>query len=60
MLGLNLWGFFTPLVAEADFRATLVANCSLDALPPVDLRAVCLVRAIGVGELGLGFRRLKL
>ncbi len=24
----------------------LVANCFLGALPPVDLRAVCLVRAI--------------
>lgn len=27
-------------------RAALVASCFLGALPPVDLRAVCLVRAI--------------
>jgi hypothetical protein len=33
-------------VAGADFLAALVANCFLGALPPVDLRAVCLVRAI--------------
>ncbi|CAJ0649309.1 14412_t:CDS:2, partial [Entrophospora sp. SA101] len=26
------------------FLAALVANCFLGALPPVDLRAVCLVR----------------
>jgi len=26
---------------------TLVASCFLGAFPPVDLRAVCLVRAIG-------------
>ena len=36
----------TPPVAGADFLAALVANCFLGALPPVDLRAVCLVRAI--------------
>ena len=28
-------------------RADLAASCFLGALPPVDLRAVCLVRAIG-------------
>ena len=28
------------------FLAALVANCFLGAFPPVDLRAVCLVRAI--------------
>ena len=28
------------------FRAALVASCFRGALPPVDLRAVCLVRAI--------------
>ena len=39
-------GFFTPPVAGADFRAALVASCLRGALPPVDLRAVCLVRAI--------------
>jgi hypothetical protein len=38
----------TPPVAGADLRAALVANCFLGALPPVDLRAVCLVRAIFV------------
>ena len=32
--------------AGADLRAALVASCFLGALPPVDLRAVCLVRAI--------------
>ena len=41
-----LWGFFTPPVAGADLRAALVASCFLGALPPVDLRAVCLVRAM--------------
>jgi hypothetical protein len=30
----------------ADFRAALVANCFRGAFPPVDLRAVCFVRAI--------------
>merc|ERR1712204_110655 len=44
--GLYLWGFLTPPVAGADFLAALVASCFLGALPPVDLRAVCLVRAI--------------
>ena len=39
-------GFLTPPVAGADLRAALVASCFLGALPPVDLRAVCLVRAI--------------
>ena len=33
-------------VAGALFRAALVASCLRGALPPVDLRAVCLVRAI--------------
>jgi hypothetical protein len=36
----------TPPVVGADFLAALVASCFLGALPPVDLRAVCLVRAI--------------
>ena len=40
------WAFLTPPVAGADFRAALVASCFLGAFPPVDLRAVCLVRAI--------------
>ncbi len=33
-------------VAGADLRAALVASCFRGALPPVDLRAVCFVRAI--------------
>lgn len=37
-------------MAGADFLAALVASCFLGALPPVDLRAVCLVRAIGTDE----------
>merc|ERR1712226_884767 len=44
--GLYRWGFFTPPVAGADFLAALVASCFLGAFPPVDLRAVCFVRAI--------------
>ena len=44
--GLYLWGFFTPPVDGALLRAALVASCLRGALPPVDLRAVCLVRAI--------------
>merc|ERR1711905_30906 len=44
--GLYLWGFLTPPVAGADLRAALVASCFLGALPPLDLRAVCLVRAM--------------
>lgn len=40
---LKRWGFFTPPVAGADFLAALVASCFLGALPPVDLRAVCVV-----------------
>ena len=50
--GLKRWGFFTPPVAGADFRAALVASCFLGAFPPVDLRAVCLVRAIWEDESG--------
>merc|ERR1719270_208366 len=44
--GRYLWGFLTPPVAGADLRAALVASCFLGALPPVDLRAVCFVRAM--------------
>ena len=33
-------------MAGADLRAALVASCLRGALPPVDLRAVCLVRAM--------------
>lgn len=34
----------------ADLRAALVASCLRGALPPVDLRAVCLVRAMWIGR----------
>ena len=44
--GRYLCGFLTPPVAGADLRAALVASCLRGALPPVDLRAVCFVRAI--------------
>merc|ERR1719174_2014563 len=44
--GRYLWGFFTPPAVGALLRAALVANCLRGALPPVDLRAVCLVRAM--------------
>ena len=37
----------------ADLRAALVASCLRGALPPVDLRAVCLVRAILRGARGV-------
>ena len=33
-------------MAGADFLAAFVASCLRGALPPVDLRAVCFVRAI--------------
>ncbi len=33
-------------MAGADLRAAFVASCFRGALPPVDLRAVCFVRAI--------------
>jgi len=46
--GRKRWGFFTPPVAGADFRAAFVASCFLGAFPPVDLRAVCFVRAIEI------------
>ena len=48
----HLWGFFTPPVAGADLRAALVASCLRGALPPVDLRAVCFVRAMMSADLG--------
>jgi len=44
--GRYLCGFLTPPVAGADLRAALVASCLRGALPPVDLRAVCFVRAM--------------
>ena len=38
--------YVPPPAAGADLRAALVASCLRGALPPVDLRAVCFVRAI--------------
>jgi hypothetical protein len=40
--------FLTPPAVGADLRAALVASCLRGAFPPVDLRAVCLVRAMVV------------
>ena len=37
---------FAPPVVGADLRAAFVASCFLGAFPPVDLRAVCFVRAM--------------
>ena len=51
--GLKRWGFLTPPEAGADLRAALVARALRGALPPVDLRAVCLVRAMAVDFAGL-------
>jgi hypothetical protein len=51
--GLYLCGFLTPPVAGALLRAALVTNCFLGAFPPVDLRAVCFVRAIALYSLKL-------
>jgi hypothetical protein len=48
--GRYLCGFLTPPVDGADLRAALVANCFRGAFPPVDFRAVCLVRAISEEE----------
>ena len=53
----HLWGFLTPPVAGADLRAALVASCLRGALPPVDLRAVCFVRAMAAGYPVLGIWR---
>ena len=36
----------TPHATGADLRAALVASCFRGALPPVETRAVCFVRAI--------------
>lgn len=46
--------FLTPPEVVVDFLAAFVAICLRGALPPVDLRAVCLVRAI-CGVCGGGF-----
>ena len=45
-----MFTFLTPPVAGALFLAALVASCLRGALPPVDLRAVCLVRAMLVSD----------
>ena len=39
-----------PPILGADIRAALVASCFRGTLPPVDLRAVCFVRAINNRE----------
>ena len=46
MPGRKRWGFLIFPSREAPLRAALEASCFLGALPPVDLRAVCLVRAM--------------
>ena len=51
--GWQRWGLFTPPVDGADLRAAWVASCCRNALPPVALQAVCLVRAI----VGTGAKR---
>lgn len=48
-----------PPVAGALFLAALVASCLRGALPPVDLRAVCLVRAMVAGESCKGDGKLE-
>ena len=52
-----LCGFLTPPVAGADLRAALVASCLRGALPPVDLRAVCFVRAMAAVDDSAGVWR---
>lgn len=59
MPGLYLWGFFTPPVAGALFRAALVANCLRGAFPPVDFLAVCLVRAMMISGRNLRLNRVN-
>ncbi len=58
MPGLYLCGFLIPPVDGADFRAAFVANCLRGAFPPVDLRAVCLVRAILQNGLSFDYKEL--
>jgi len=41
-------GIFTPPVVGSDFQAPLMAICLHGSLPPMDLRFVCLVRAMVV------------
>ena len=45
--GLKRYGFLTPPVFGADLRAAMAASVLRGAWPPVLLRAVCLVLAIG-------------
>jgi hypothetical protein len=40
------WGFLTPPAFGIAFLAAFVANCLSGALLPVDLLAICLVRAM--------------
>lgn len=50
--GLNLCGFFTPVVTGAVFLAIFCAtSCFLGTFWAVDFLAVCLVLAIGCDEL---------
>ena len=44
----------TPPDVGADLRAAFVASALRGALPPVDLRAVCFVRAIPAADRGAG------
>lgn len=48
--GRKRWGFLMPPVEGVDLRAAFEASCLRGALPPVDLRAVCLVRAMSKRE----------
>jgi hypothetical protein len=45
---LKLGSIFTPPVVGSDFQAPLLAICLHGSLPPMDLRLVCLVRALVV------------
>ena len=51
-------------MSGTDLRVALVANCFLGALPSVDLRVVCLVRALAVPQnklaSGVGERYLNI
>lgn len=50
-MGIPSASYITSIpVVGADLRAALVASCFLGALPPVDLRAVCFVRAMTESE----------
>ena len=51
--------YLTPPVDGADLRAAFVASCLRGALPPVDLRAVCLVRAMAEATIHSQQQRLR-